>query len=228
MLRYVFHPIHSAAWPFVAVAALLTVGLATIHAALAAIGLAAVGFCLYFFRDPYRTTPTREGLIVAAADGVVTAIEQAAPPPEMDMPGERLTRVSTFLSVLDVHVNRIPCDGQVVRSIHHPGQFLNAALDKASELNERQSVKLMTPSGETVVVVQIAGLIARRIICDLQEGQQVRAGERFGLIRFGSRVDVYLPPGSNPLVSAGQHMLGGETVLADLSSDEPARQGEER
>lgn len=228
MLRYVLHPIHPAAWPFVAVAAILTAGLGLIHGALALIGLAGVGFCLYFFRDPHRTTPTREGLVIAPADGVITAIEQAAPPPEMDMPGERLTRISTFLSVLDVHVNRIPCDGQVVRSIYHPGQFLNAALDKASELNERQSVRLVTPDGKPVVFVQIAGLIARRIICDLEEGQQVRAGERFGLIRFGSRVDVYLPPGANPLVAVGQHTLGGETVLADLLSDEPARQGEER
>ncbi len=228
MLRYVFHPIHPAAWPFVAVAVVLTVGLGMVHGALTLIGLAGVAFCLYFFRDPHRTTPTRSGLVVAPADGVITAIEQAAPPPEMDMPGERLTRVSTFLSVLDVHVNRIPCDGQVVRSVYHPGRFFNAALDKASDLNERHSVRLLTPEGKTVVFVQIAGLIARRIICDLEEGQQVRAGERFGLIRFGSRVDVYLPPDTNPLVAIGQHTLGGETVLADFLSNEPARHGEER
>ena len=159
---------------------------------------------------------------------MVTAVGPARPPPELELPEVDLVRVSVFLSVLDVHVNRVPTDGTVVRSEYHPGKFLSATLDKASEENERQSITLRTPSGELVSCVQIAGLIARRIICNLEVGQQVRAGERFGLIRFGSRTDVYLPVGTAPLVAVGQRMIGGETVIADLWSDEPARSAEER
>ncbi len=228
MLKYVFSPVHRAGWPFVGIAVAVMLVLAWVHPPLGWLGLGLVAFVAYFFRDPVRTPPIRAGLIVSPADGVVTAVGPARPPPELELPEVDLVRVSVFLSVLDVHVNRVPTDGTVVRSEYHPGKFLSATLDKASEENERQSITLRTPSGELVSCVQIAGLIARRIICNLEVGQQVRAGERFGLIRFGSRTDVYLPVGTAPLVAVGQRMIGGETVIADLWSDEPARSAEER
>ena len=228
MLKYVIAPIHQAGWPFIGLALAATLGLALLWQPLVWPGLAAVFFCIYFFRDPVRMTPVRQGLVVSPADGIVTAIERAAPPPELEMEEHPLTRISVFLSVLDVHVNRVPADGTVLKSAYHPGQFLNAAMDKASELNERQSVSLQTGDGRVIAFVQIAGLIARRIICDLKEGQQVRAGERFGLIRFGSRTDVYLPDGTAPLVAVGQRMIGGETVMADLATQEGPRPGEAR
>ncbi len=226
MLKYVITPIHPAGWPFVGIAAAITVVLGLLSGPLFWLGLALTLFCLYFFRDPVRVTPQRQGLVVSPADGVVTAIERAPPPPELGLEDHPLTRISVFLSVLDVHVNRVPADGIVQAAAYHPGRFFNAALDKASEHNERQSVSLKTPDGRIIVFVQIAGLIARRIICDLKEGQEVRAGARFGLIRFGSRTDVYLPDGTAPLVAVGQRMIGGETVLADLATQEGPRPGE--
>ncbi len=228
MLKYVITPIHPAGWPFVGIAAVIALVLGLISSLLLWLGIALILFCLYFFRDPVRVTPQRQGLVVSPADGVVTAIERAPPPPELGLEAHPLTRISVFLSVLDVHVNRVPADGSIVASAYHPGRFFNAALDKASEHNERQSVSLKTPDGRIIVFVQIAGLIARRIICELKEGQEVRAGERFGLIRFGSRTDVYLPDGTAPLVAVGQRMIGGETVLADLATQEGPRPGEVR
>jgi phosphatidylserine decarboxylase len=155
-------------------------------------------------------------------------ITKATAPSELDLGEAPLTRISIFLNVFDVHINRVPVDGTVTSLHYHSGAFLNAALDKASEENERQEIALETPDGARLAVVQIAGLVARRIVCDLREGQQLRAGERFGLIRFGSRVDVFLPDGVAPLVAVGQRAVGGETVLADLNSDEAPRLGEER
>ena len=228
MLKYVITPIHPAGWPFVGIAAALAVVLGLFSSLLFWLGVALTLFCLYFFRDPQRVTPQRQGLVVSPADGVVTAIERAPPPPELGLEPHPLTRISVFLSVLDVHVNRVPTDGTILAAAYHPGRFFNAALDKASEHNERQSVSLRTPDGRIVAFVQIAGLIARRIICDLKPGQEVRAGARFGLIRFGSRTDVYLPDGTAPLVAVGQRMIGGETVLADLATQEGARPGEVR
>ena len=228
MLKYVITPIHPAGWPFVGIAAALAVVLGLFSSLLFWLGVALTLFCLYFFRDPQRVTPQRQGLVVSPADGVVTAIERAPPPPELGLEPHPLTRISVFLSVLDVHVNRVPTDGTILAAAYHPGRFFNAALDKASEHNERQSVSLRTPDGRIVAFVQIAGLIARRIICDLKAGQEVRAGARFGLIRFGSRTDVYLPDGTAPLVAVGQRMIGGETVLADLATQEGARPGEVR
>ena len=228
MLKYVITPIHRAGWPFIGLAAAAALVFALVWAPLVWLGLAATAFCLYFFRDPVRVTPQRQGLVVSPADGVVTAIERAPPPPELGMEPHPLTRVSVFLSVLDVHVNRVPCDGTILTSAYHPGKFFNAALDKASEQNERQSVSLQTADGRVLAFVQIAGLIARRIICELKEGQQVHTGERFGLIRFGSRTDVYLPDGTAPLVAVGQRMIGGETVIADLATQEGQRPGEVR
>lgn len=228
MLKYVITPIHPAGWPFIGIALAVTVVLGLFSGPVFWLGVALTLFCLYFFRDPVRVTPQRQGLVVSPADGVVTAIERAPPPPELGLAPHPLTRISVFLSVLDVHVNRVPADGKVLASAYHPGRFFNAALDKASEHNERQSVSLQTPDGRIVVCVQIAGLIARRIICDLKAGQEVLAGARFGLIRFGSRTDVYLPDGTAPLVAVGQRMIGGETVLADLATQEGPRPGEAR
>ena len=228
MLKYVITPIHPAGWPFIGIALAVTVVLGLFAGPVFWLGVALTLFCLYFFRDPVRVTPQRQGLVVSPADGVVTAIERAPPPPELGLAPHPLTRISVFLSVLDVHVNRVPADGKVLASAYHPGRFFNAALDKASEHNERQSVSLQTPDGRIVVCVQIAGLIARRIICELKAGQEVLAGARFGLIRFGSRTDVYLPDGTAPLVAVGQRMIGGETVLADLATQEGPRPGEAR
>ena len=176
------------------------------------------GFCLYFFRDPERVPPPREGLVLAPADGRIVSIEKIAPPVELGMGQTPVWRVATFLSVLDVHVNRMPVAGTVSRIVYHEGKFLNASLDKASTDNERNALSITLPDGRMVAVVQIAGLVARRIVCFVKEGDRLEAGERFGLIRFGSRTDVYLPPGVVPNVAVGQTMVGGETVLADLGA----------
>ncbi|MEH6475500.1 MAG: phosphatidylserine decarboxylase, partial [Sneathiella sp.] len=176
-------------------------------------------WCVYFFRDPDRHVPTREGLIVSPADGVVQMIERSVPPEELGLGNDPLLRISVFLNVFNVHVNRVPLGGTVVKQVYRPGKFLNAALDKASDENERHAVHLRTKDGKDIVFVQIAGLVARRIVCHLTDGQEVRSGERFGLIRFGSRTDIYLPDGVEPQVGVGQNMVGGETVIADLQAD---------
>jgi phosphatidylserine decarboxylase len=173
-------------------------------------------FCLYFFRDPARVPPARPGLVLAPADGHVVGVIQAPPPAELGLGAAPRWRVAIFLSVLDVHVNRVPAAGTVTRIAYHPGKFLNASVDKASEENERNAIAIRLTDGGDLAVVQIAGLIARRILCALQEGQAVEAGARFGIIRFGSRTDVYLPEGVRPLVAEGQTMIGGETVIAEL------------
>ena len=226
MLDQVFVPIHRAGWPFIGGLFAGSVALGFLWAPLFWIGLIATLWCVYFFRDPQRVTPVRAGLVVSPADGRIQSVGTAVPPPEMNLGEAPLTRISIFLNVFDVHVNRIPLDGRVVDLHYRPGTFVNASLDKASVDNERQSVSLETADGRRLGVVQIAGLIARRIVCGLQEGQSVRAGERFGLIRFGSRTDVYLPDGVAPLVAVGQQAIGGETVLADLYASETARAGE--
>ncbi len=228
MLKNVLVPIHPAGWPFIAAALLAALVLYFVWAPLVWVGLVAAAFCAYFFRDPERIVPVRAGLVVAPADGLVSSVEQAVPPEELDMGADPLTRVSIFLNVLDVHVNRIPVDGTISELAYRKGTFVNAAFDKASHDNERQSVRLTTAEGRDIALVQIAGLIARRIICNLAQGQRVRTGERFGLIRFGSRADIYLPEGVAPLVAPGQRMIGGESVIADLASDEAPRPGEVR
>ena len=222
-------PVNRDGWPFIAAFALISILLGSlISEPLGWLGALATAWCVYFFRDPDRVTPARGNLVVSPADGLVQMIQPAVPPSELGMTPGPLTRVSVFLNVFDVHVNRVPADGVVTRLAYRPGKFFNAALEKASELNERQSVRMTMPDGREMAFVQIAGLVARRIRCDLKEGQALRAGERFGLIRFGSRVDVYLPSGAQPLVAIGQRMLAGETVIADLASNEPARDGEVR
>ena len=183
---------------------------------------------LIFFRDPDRVTPTKEGLIISPADGVVQSVGPAVPPAELEMGDEERVRISIFMNVFDVHVNRIPADGQIVRQVYTPGKYLNAALDKASEENERHAILMKNASGKEIAFVQIAGLVARRILCWVEDGQTVKAGERFGLIRFGSRVDIYLPKGVSSLVCVGQRAVAGETVLGNEKSREGDREGEIR
>lgn len=214
--RLVLAPPHRAGYPFLLGGVVVTlVGLA-VAAWLAWIGAVFTLFCFYFFRDPERFAPSRPGLAIAPADGRVCAIGPAVPPPELDLGPQPRCRVSIFLSVLNVHVNRSPVAGTVTRIAYRPGKFVNASLDKASEDNERNALVLRLADGRDVAVVQIAGLIARRIVCDVREGGQLLAGERFGIIRFGSRTDLYLPPGVQPIVEVGQIMVGGETVIAEL------------
>jgi len=227
-LDTVIVPIHRDGWPFVAAFLAAAVVLAFLWPPLGLIGFAATAWCAFFFRDPPRVTPLGEGLVISPADGTVLMIAAAVPPEELELGEKALPRISIFLNIFDVHINRIPVDGRVVTQAYRPGTFVNAALDKASEDNERHAVCLETAGGQRLGLVQIAGLVARRIVCRLEDGQSVRAGERYGLIRFGSRVDVYLPAGVAPLVVVGQRAVGGETVLADLLSQAPPRAGEVR
>jgi phosphatidylserine decarboxylase len=216
-------PIHRDGHKFIAIAGGLALLLFLIWPPLAWILVIVALGIAYFFRDPDRVTPQREGLIIAPADGRISSVEAVRPPVELGLGPEQRVRISTFLSVLDVHITRAPAAGRIERSIYVPGAFLNAALDKASEENERRALIIQRPDGTQIAVVQIAGLIARRIVAFVHEGDSVGAGERIGLIRFGSRVDVYLPPGKTALIAVGQLAIGGETVLADLKSDEPER-----
>ncbi|WP_323797460.1 phosphatidylserine decarboxylase [Nisaea sp.] len=228
VLKGVLVPVAREGYPFIAAFAVLTLLLYAVWEPLGFVGLVLTMWCIYFFRNPDRVTPSREGLVITPADGVVQMIVDAPPPKQLDMGDEPMCRVSVFMNVFDCHVNRIPVDGKVSKLAYVPGKFVNAAFDKASEENERQLVAVEMKDGRKVAFVQIAGLVARRIICYLQEDQAVQAGERFGLIRFGSRVDVYLPKGVNPLVTVGQRAVAGETVIADLNSAEAARKGEIR
>lgn len=228
LLKYILVPIHREGWPFIALFAVTALLLALLWEPLGWIGLLLTVWCAFFFRDPARVTPTRDGLVISPADGMVQMIGRAVPPAELGMGEAALMRVSIFMSVFDVHVNRMPVAGRIVGLAYRPGKFVNASLDKASEDNERMAVRIATPNGREFVVVQIAGLIARRIKCWLSDGAYLRSGERFGLIRFGSRVDVYLPDGVEPLVACGQRAVAGETVLADMASDEACRAGEVR
>lgn len=223
LIKSTLPPIHPAGHVFIAGAALTMFVLGWIWLPLGWIGLLVTLWMAYFFRDPERATPVRSGLVLSPADGRVTMVGEAMPPAELSLGSKPLTRISIFLDVFDVHVTRVPVDGTVVTQAYHKGQFINAALDKSSEVNERLSIRLAMADGRDIGVVLIAGLIARRIVCDLREGQGVKAGMRCGIIRFGSRADLYLPSGAAPLVGVGQRMIGGETVMADLHSGERAR-----
>jgi phosphatidylserine decarboxylase len=215
-LLSVLAPPHRAGRPFIAGSlAAAVAGLFLAHW-LAALGLAAALFCWFFFRDPERVPSPIPGALLAPADGRITAIDLISPPPELGLDPAPVWRIATFLSVLNVHVNRVPATGQTRAIAYHAGRFLNAAHDKASEENERNALAFTLPTGQTIAVVQIAGLIARRILCDLRAGDHVQAGQRFGMIRFGSRTDLYLPPGVTPMVAVGQTSIGGETVMAIL------------
>jgi phosphatidylserine decarboxylase len=215
-IRQQLVPIHPQGYPFIGAFALASLILFWLWTPLGWLGTVTTLWCAYFFRDPVRVTPIADGLVVTPADGRVSLVVNAVPPPELALGTVPLPRVSVFMSVFDCHVNRAPIGGRVERIAYTAGKFLNADLDKASEDNERNGLVIAAPSGR-VGVVQIAGLIAKRIVCWTKEGQEIGAGERIGMIRFGSRVDIYLPVGTVPLVSEGQTSLAGETVIADLT-----------
>ncbi len=216
-VRQVVAPPHPAGRPFIAAGLLLALAGLIWAGWLFWLALLFTLFCFYFFRDPERVPPGRPDALVAPADGLVVSVAPAAPPPELGLGAAPRWRVAIFLSVLNVHVNRVPADGTVTRIAYRHGCFVNASLDKASESNERNALAIRLADGREIAVVQIAGLIARRILCSVREGDRVRTGARFGIIRFGSRTDLYLPEGVRPLVVEGQTMVGGETVIADLT-----------
>ena len=215
-------PLHPEGYPFVGALAVATLALWWLFAPLGWLALLATLWCAYFFRDPARVTPLRADLVIAPADGRVTFVGAAVPPPDLGLGGAPLTRVSIFMNVFDCHVNRSPVEGRVMRVAYRPGLFVNADLDKASEDNERNGLVIESSAGR-FGVVQIAGLVARRIVCFTQEGARLGAGDRFGLIRFGSRVDVYLPDGASVVVGLESRCVAGETVIAQTRPDEPQR-----
>ena len=225
--KYLLPPIHSEGWRFVAAFAAVSALLGVLFKPLAFIGLIVTVWCFYFFRDPVRVTPQSDDLVISPADGIVQMITETVPPKELDMGDEKVKRVSVFMSVFNVHVNRVPATGKITKTVYVPGKFVNATLDKASEDNERQLILMETKKGKKqLAFVQIAGLVARRILCEAIEEQEVTAGERFGLIRFGSRLDVYLPKGIEPKVCVGQTAVAGETILASLEGSQTETKGE--
>jgi phosphatidylserine decarboxylase len=215
-------PVHREGWPAIGIFVGLTALLFLVAGPFGWVGVPLTAWCIWFFRDPERVTPAGDGLVISPADGKVLPFAVAPPPAELGMVETPLTRISIFMDVFNVHVNRVPCDGTVIALAYRPGRFFNASFDKASEHNERMAAQIRTTGsggGEIdIAVVQIAGLVARRIKCDLVEGQRVTRGARYGIIRFGSRLDVYLPQGIEPLVVEGQHMKAGETILANLAA----------
>jgi phosphatidylserine decarboxylase len=217
-VKNAFVPVHKEGYPFIGAFAVVTLLLALFSTSLFWIGFIITGWCAYFFRDPVRVTPTDDRLVVSPADGVVSSVGPGIPPRELGLGSGEMTRISVFMNVFSCHVNRAPVRGHITRIEHRPGRFLNAELDKASEENERNGLVIESPNG-IVAVVQIAGLVARRIVCWASAGGNIGAGERFGLIRFGSRVDVFLPLGATPKVAVGQTAVGGETVLATFDGD---------
>jgi phosphatidylserine decarboxylase len=222
-IRSAMVPIHKEGYPFIAIGVVATAILGYLWSPFGWIGAIITLWICYFFRDPPRVTPVRDGLVVSPADGRVSQITTATPPSGLDMPAELMTRISVFMNVFDCHVNRTPVTGRIHQIVYSPGLFLNAELDKASEDNERNALVIETIGGR-IGVVQIAGLVARRIVCWAKEGETLGAGDRFGLIRFGSRLDIYLPLNAMPLVAEGQTAIAGETVLADIRMSEPPRQ----
>lgn len=217
-IRKTFVPIHREGYPFIAAFAAATLVLGLFSGTLFWIGLILTAWCTYFFRDPPRVTPLDDRLVVSPADGIVSLVGPAVPPKELGLGGDELLRISVFMNVFSCHVNRAPVRGRIARIEYRPGKFMNAELDKASVENERNGLVIDSPHGP-VAAVQIAGLVARRIVCWVETGGNVGVGERIGLIRFGSRVDVYLPAGATPRVAVGQTTVAGETVLADFGSE---------
>ena len=221
-IRSQLAPIHPQGYPFVGGFALASLILFFLWTPLGWLGTLAIAWCAYFFRDPVRVTPLRDGLVVAPADGRISLVVNAVPPKELGLSDRPLPRISIFMSVFDCHVNRTPVSGRIERMVYRAGKFISADLDKASEDNERNAF-IITTARARIGVVQIAGLVARRIVPFVQEGQAVAAGDRIGMIRFGSRVDVYLPEGGRALVAEGQSAIAGETVLADLGQTDAGR-----
>lgn len=216
--QFILPNIHLDGWKFVGIAAGISFVLSFISGILGILGALVTMFIFYFFRDPERITPTDENLVIAPADGIVTAITTCPPPPELNMDSTPVVRISIFLSLFNVHVNRVPATGKIEKLFYIPGKFFNASLDKASKYNERQLVSMTTSyQNLPLAFTQIAGLVARRIVCGLDEGQMVESGQKFGLVRFGSRMDVYLPQGVEALVVCGQETIAGETVIADMA-----------
>lgn len=214
-IRNTFVPIHREGYPFIAGFAVATLILGYLWGPLFWIGLILTAWCVYFYRDPQRVTPTDDTFVISPADGIVSAVGPAIPPRELGMGDTEMTRISVFMNVFSCHINRAPVRGRVTTIVHKPGKFLNAELDKASAENERNGLVIESPNGD-VAVVQVAGLVARRIVCWIDESNSISIGERFGLIRFGSRVDVYLPQGFVPRVAVGQTAVGGESVIAEF------------
>src|ERR1700677_1629691 len=222
-IRKQLAPIHPEGYPFIGGFALASLILFWLWGPLGWVAPLAALWCAYFFRDPPRVTPVRDGIVVAPADGRVSQIGNAVPPRELGLGERPLPRVSVFMSVFDCHVNRSPVAGRIERIVYRAGKFLSADLDKASEDNERNAFVIATDGGARIAAIQIAGLVARRIVPFAREGETVGAGQRIGMIRFGSRVDVYLPEGTGVLVAEGQTAIAGETVLADLKAAEAGR-----
>jgi phosphatidylserine decarboxylase len=222
-IRKQLAPIHPEGYPFVGGFALASLILFWLWTPLGWLATVVTLWCAYFFRDPQRVTPVRDGLVVAPADGRVSQIGNATPPQELGLGERPLPRVSIFMSVFDCHINRSPVGGRIERIVYRPGKFISADLDKASEDNERNAFVIATPTGQRIAAIQIAGLVARRIVPFAREGEVVGAGQRIGMIRFGSRVDVYLPEGTRVLAAEGQTALAGETVLADFKATETGR-----
>ncbi len=225
LLDRVLVPIHRQGWPFIALFFAVAVILGFLWQPLFWLGLLATAWCVFFFRDPPRVTPLDPDLVTSPADGIVQSVASRVPPPELGLGNEPLPCISVFMNVFDVHVNRTPVPGRLVRRAYHAGRFLNASLDKASEENERQSFRILSETGKDVALVQIAGLVARRIVGFVEEGAHLAPGDRIGLIRFGSRCDVYLPAGTAPLACVGQRAVAGETVLAALEGPQVPRKG---
>jgi phosphatidylserine decarboxylase len=225
VLRRFLAPLHPDGFKFVAAAAAVSLVLFLLWTPAGWAAAVVTLWVAYFFRDPWRVTPTRPGLLISPADGVVVSIAAATPPPELAMGDAALVRIGIFLNIFDVHVVRAPLGGRVAAMRYTKGRFVNASLDKASEENERLAIRVTPAEGPDVAFVLVAGLVARRIVCDLYQGQQVAGGQRIGIIRFGSRVDIYCPPPYVPMVVVGQRMIGGETVLADRLAEEPPRRG---
>ncbi|MCH1388131.1 MAG: phosphatidylserine decarboxylase [Rhodobacteraceae bacterium] len=217
MLSTFVKPMHPEGRKFVAIFAAITLVLFLLWEPLGWVGVGLTVWVYYFFRDPERVVPIQEGIMVSPADGIVSLLEPAVPPSELGLGSEPMTRVSVFMSVFNCHVNRIPAAGRITTVAYHHGKFLNASLDKASEQNERNGITVELRDGRQYGVVQIAGLVARRIMCWSKEGSDMQRGERFGLIRFGSRLDIYLPSGTEPTVQIGQTMIAGETIIARLN-----------
>ncbi|MGH6762789.1 MAG: phosphatidylserine decarboxylase [Phyllobacterium sp.] len=216
-------PIHKEGYIFIAAFAVATFALGYFSTTLFWIGLILTAWCIFFFRDPERVTPLADRLVVSPADGKVSAVGPAVPPRELGLGDAQVTRISVFMNVFSCHVNRSPIDGNIETIVHTPGKFLNADLDKASSENERNGLVIDSRHGR-IGVVQIAGLIARRIVCWVDEDRSIAVGERFGLIRFGSRVDVYLPANATPRVAVGQTAVAGETILAEFDASSPVHQ----
>jgi phosphatidylserine decarboxylase len=225
VLRRFLAPLHPDGLKFVIAGVIATVLLLVFWRPAGWVAVIATLWIAYFFRDPWRVTPIRQGLVVSPADGVVLSVAPAVAPPELAMGDAPLTRIGIFLNIFDVHVTRAPIGGKVTALRYTKGRFVNASLDKASEGNERLAIRVAPAEGPDIAFVLVAGLVARRIVCNLYEGQQIATGERIGLIRFGSRVDIYCPPDYVPMAAVGQRMVGGETVLADRLAQEPPRQG---